>query len=382
MTKTKTLLAFLTLVACLGSFVLSYKPEIAFATSDDVQGRRAKFNCIYSYVHGHRDAQDVLIFGSSKAAPMTSVEILKILSDQHSPETDVQIKNLSMTDGDVSLSYDLLFHYLKNNPAPKVVYFEVLKVQEQSSVVPYINRAFSSVASWEVASALPSSSRGQGRFGLEWADFLRFSIDKQDKFLTSLMSQKIPLAVSSNNTCRDLEMAKYKRFRSNNAPQSLQQTLNLLDRRLNTEVERLSKLDAKKIDSRKKGRGKFRAEVKYAHMRKLGDNWKTRPAFDWKIDKPEGQRDLVYYRKLVELSQDYDFDLVFFRPYELLEPKVDSTQVELFESTVGADVLVPPFELAELAYPFYADPNHMGGMSKPVMSYWLAQDLIPRLWSQ
>lgn len=381
----KKLFCLAIVLACSFSVVFSYMPNTRFATIDEGEGRRLLFGCLQARISGKVDSPNILFFGSSRSGPFISRPLTSEIVSKFS-QKEIVVTNFGITDGDPSLSYEFLELYLKNNPAPQIVYFEVLRIKKQSGTRSYLNRAFSSVASWSLTRNI-LLDHDDGRAGVfRGADFLSVIIDKQDKFLTKLLTREFAVSIDlkaeniwNKYGCSISKSPVYRDVTKNIRIDNQQKGLRIAKASFETQLRKLSEtrpVSTKKPVS-KAARNKLRVKTKYIDS--LGENWESMNPHDWGFSTDAAKREIYYYKKALKLANDYGFKLVFFRPYGLREPEVSSRQVESFQSLTGGEVIIPPYNLAKLSFPYYQDPNHMGGRSKPAMSHWLAIDALKRL---
>jgi len=374
----KKILCISVIASCLFAVGHSYSHSARYSTIIGSQGVRAKLECIHDVNSGIEDSADVLIFGSSRTGSMFKDKVLTRVATEYSGQSTL-VKNLNIPGGDVSLSYQFLKEYLQNNPAPEVVYTEVMRVKQQVSHVSYINRAFSSLSDWDLTNDLLKNTNDGRSSVFRVADFSKVMIDKNDKYLSKLLVTKHKVKVSVEEPCKYFTREVTDGFQEKAIKLDAVRRQKKFENRFARIVEDTISQKSKAVSIRKETNSKAQERALKRHRTKTGKDWENKPAEDWGYDSAEAQRQLYYYQKISDLSKTYGFKLVLFRPYGLYEPEHDADKLKQYEAMFEHDILSPPYDFVKLSFPYYIDPNHVGRQSSSLFAYWLAEDIVERL---
>ena len=355
----------------------SYTPKSRYSTIIGGEASRAKFHCLYNSGAGLEDTADILIFGSSRTGSSINDKLVSRLATDYSGES-VLVKNMNIAGGDISMSYMFLKEIIESNSAPDMVYVEILRVKRQVSLIPYLNRAFSSSADWSLTADL-LRNYDDGRTGLfRLADFFQVIIDKNDKYISKLLVRKNAIVVDHPNACKFLDRAKVDEFLNNPSLQNATNRYGRFEKAKRREFQALAKQRREAAKIRRIDNIKRRERAIKRHNQALGKNWESLPPENWGYDSPESQRQLYYYQAISKLCRENNIDLIFFRPYGLREPEHDPNMIGKYEDLFEGEILSLPYRTAKLTFPYYVDPNHSGKQTERIIAFWLTEDILAR----
>ncbi len=363
---------FFVAILCLSALMFwhSYQPSARYSTIIGNETSRAKFDCIYNSQTQTEDPADILIFGSSRAGSYFDDRFISRWVSEFSGEP-TYVQNLNVAGGDISLSYIFLKEYLEKNN-PDIVYVEVLRIKPQVSLIPYVNRAFSSTADWDTTNDLLRDFEDNRSLFFRAADMFRVMIDKTDKYLSKLLVREYSITVKNPEACIRNEMIKTVK---NIDVDASKKRFSALYKR---EVENLIQ-NAKSANAiRRETNLPRRERALKRHREKMGKAWETAEPKGWDYDTDMAKRQLYYFEKLEELTAEKGVELVYFRPYGLFDAEYTANLIEKYEGVFGADIIYPPYDMAKLAYPYYVDPNHAGKQSRRAFALWLTEDIMTR----
>lgn len=364
--------AFFIGILCLASLIIwhSYQPAARYSTIIGNEASRKKFDCIYNSQTQVEESADILIFGSSRAGSYFDARIISRWASEYSGDT-VYTQNLNVAGGDISMSYIFLKEYLEKNQ-PDIVYVEVLRVKPQVSLIPYLNRAFSSTADWETTNDLLRDFDDGRSVVFRLADMFRVMIDKTDKYISKILVREYSVNVQNTEACiRNKASAK---FSSANSKTSKKKFQTLYKRNLSALEAEHTNASNIRIETNLPRRE--RALKK--HKKKVGTDWEAKSPQGWDYDTESAKRQLHYYKKIADLSAEKGVELVYFRPYGLYDSEYGADFIANYETQFENEIIYPPYNISKLAYPYYVDPNHAGKQSKRVFALWLVEDMLTR----
>lgn len=363
---------FFALILCLGAFMIwhSYQPSARYETIIGKEISRKKFACIHNSQTQVEGPADVLIFGSSRAGSYFDDRILSRWVSDFSGDISY-VQNMNVAGGDVSLSYQFLKEYLEKND-PDVVYAEVFRIKPQVAIIPYLNRAFSSTADWDMTTDLLHDF-DDGRSGLfRVADMFRVIIDKADKYISKVLVREYDISVKNPKAC--VRNSSIKEQTDFDKEKSKRRFAALYERELTALNEKASIADTLREETNLPQRER----VLKKYRDKIGPNWESTAPEDWGYGTDPAKRQLYYYKKMKELTDEKGVKLVYFRPYGLFESEFTPDFIDAYERLLGSDIIYPPYNISKLAYPYYVDPNHAGKGSQRAFALWLSEDILNR----
>jgi len=366
------------LILVVGLSVFSVSQQTRYAIPVDQIKRTSDLACAGEVIAGKRDPASILIFGSSRIGFMfEDTHITRIASNALS--RPVLSRNLWNPAPSAALPHQFLDEYLKFNPAPDVVYVEIIRPRSRRLPVRYLNGGFYNTASFKSQLDIMTNLKdGRPLFG-RIADFLNVQTERSDTFLTKALVKKYPLMPRIDIPCdfKNLDEAS-----SAIAPNRLKDVrspaknwtiarIKALKMRMESQLDDAEAIRKKYTNARNK-------RIRDNHIAGKGENWQSNPPEDWYYYAKQSKRALYYFKKIVALSEQYDFDVVFIRTYSLNETEMSQEQIAGFSKAVGAEVIAVPYDIAKLSYPFYQDGKHNGPPSREINSAWLAKDYVSR----
>jgi len=348
----------------------SYQPAARYSNIIGQQASRAMFECIHNIQTQVEEAPDIVIFGSSRAGSYFNDRLLSRWVSEFSGEPKY-VKRLNIAGGDISLTYLFLKEYLEKNEL-EIAYVEALRIKPQVSLIPYTNRAFSSTADWKLTTELARNYDDNRSGFFRVADMFRVMIDKADKYLSKLLVREYVINVQNDEACIRNKNIEDMAFKDTSTAKQR------FARAYNRELSALMKNAGKANKLRKETNIRRRERALKRFRDKVGPNWETAVPENWEFDTDPAKRQLYYYKKIVELSEEKGFKLVYFRPYGLFDAEYVPAQVETYQTLLGSDIIYPPYDISKLAYRYYMDPNHAGSQSKRILALWLTEDILTR----
>ena len=364
---------FLVAVLFLGSLMIwqSYQPSSRYSTIIGNEKIRQKFDCIYNLQTQKEKPADIIILGSSRAGSYFDHRIISRWATEYSGDP-LDVHNLNIAGGDVSLSYLFLKEYLEKN-SPEIVYVEVYRIKSQLSLLPYVNRAFSSTADWDMTNDLLIDFDDGRRGAFRVADTMRTMVDKTDKHISKVLVNKYPVSVGESKACIRNGMIRNDNYVNEAVARKK------FDSLFKRELEVMQENEATAEKRRKKTNLAKRERAIEKYKAALGPNWESQPPSDWEYGTNAAKRQLYYYKKISELASQKNIKIVYFRPYGLNDSEYTTDLIKEHEALFDAEIIYPPFDLMKFAYPYYVDPNHAGIPTHRMFALWLTEDILTRL---
>jgi len=313
---------------------------------------------------------DVIIFGSSRAGSYFDHRLLTRWATEFSGEA-INVQNLNVAGGDVSLSYIFFKEYLEEN-SPEMVYVEVFRVKPQVSLMPYLNRAFSSTADWDMTTDLLIDFDDGRNGAFRLADTLRVMVDKTDKYISKALVKEYSISVEESVNC--IRNAPFEPENYIDASTAKKRFNGLYKR----EIAAVRKNIKSAASIRKKENIARRERAIKRYKDNLGADWESHDPADWDYNSNMAKRQLYYYEKMSRLAAEKNVKLIYFRPYGLYEPEFTPELISRHEDILGSEIIIPPYNVSKLSYPYYVDPNHAGKQSKRLFALWLTEDFLTR----
>jgi len=353
------------IAACGAVLALTYQPRARFANpvTDGFPLPGNTFHCYHDAIYGGAAHADVLYFGASRT--MFAVQQDEVSAAYRAVTgEDVAVFRFTTAWANPELAYVFFRDYLRHNPAPDTALFEFTATAPRRQAVAHVNPLYPYLAPFDLyVDELRSWEFVRGPlFGL--SNFLRLHLRHIDLALNNLLVAGHPFLVPAGDNCATPAAEPVEPFRP--APD--------FDALVTAEADRL--LPPGGWDAA--GDYDLLLEA-YAddplvtrRLQGFGRDWTgRRPPKLWNRG-PFRDRDLHYFRRILELGSDYGVAVGFYHLSGVYFPPTDAEHLALIERRLGAPVHVMPFDYARVSYHHYHDLSHVGLEARRLTSAWAA----------